>query len=142
MEKLSVLADILSIIGFLFTMISWWFILQVKKSISFRSNVIQYIKDIDNISKEITSLLSNYESNLDEIYELVMRVEAKLGHLESGAKSKLKEHINEAKENIIKYKNIHNRATQESKVREIKTKLTIIVDELEMQKRKYLIGVN
>ncbi|WP_129582254.1 hypothetical protein, partial [Rodentibacter caecimuris] len=67
MEKLSVLADILSIIGFLFTMISWWFILQVKKSISFRSNVIQYIKDIDNISKEITSLLSNYESNLDEI---------------------------------------------------------------------------
>lgn len=135
-------ADIFSILGFLITLISLFFIWQVKGNISFRSNLIQYAKDIDKISKEMTDLLSSYEENLDNVHDLIVRVDAKLMTLKKGAKSNLLKHIKETRKQIKKYKKGYKNNNMEHNARKIKTQLTIIVDELNIQKKSYLIGVN
>ena len=143
LSDIPALADILSIAGFFITLISFYFILQVKKNILFRSNLTTYEKDINKISKEITDLLSNYKENLENIYDLIIRVDAKLMNLEKGSKSGLLTHIKETRKKIKKYKNKYkDKNNTEGNVREIKTQLTIIVDELNIQKKFYLIGAN
>ncbi|WP_044055287.1 hypothetical protein [Aggregatibacter aphrophilus] len=100
LSDIPALADILSIAGFFITLISFYFILQVKKNILFRSNLTTYEKDINKISKEITDLLSNYKENLENIYDLIIRVDAKLMNLEKGSKSGLLTHIKETRKKL------------------------------------------
>ena len=102
LSDIPALADILSIAGFFITLISFYFILQVKKNILFRSNLTTYEKDINKISKEITDLLSNYKENLENIYDLIIRVDAKLMNLEKGSKSGLLTHIKETRKKLNK----------------------------------------
>jgi len=139
LENLSDLGSWASIISFFFTGFSAYVLYKVKGRFLFRTNMEQNCKDLDSRTEELASLLSNYFQNKDEILELFARIDVILRDLQKGASDNFLKDIKKCRKEIAKYSK-ENSHQNESKVRLIKTALTVIYDESNIVKKSLIVG--
>ncbi|WP_205410153.1 hypothetical protein, partial [Actinobacillus suis] len=86
-----------------------------------------------------------YRDNKNNIKELINIIDIKAQHIKSRNKN-ISKHIKELHRMIKEYnrnmKKGHDESIIEDQVREIKTQLTIIVEELNEQEQSYKLGGN
>lgn len=130
-------ADILSIISFFISAINFWLIKNIKAQLLQRVSVKRYREEIQEKVKRLANYLNDYEKKKNEIKEIINVINAKLKHIKKIKNKGLLEHVKNLEKLINEYKIT---GFSEDKAREIKTNLSIIVDELDEQTLSYQLG--
>ncbi|MDD9319161.1 hypothetical protein M0O54_03335 [Acinetobacter lactucae] len=146
LNSLSDLGSWVSILGFIITCITAYFVVAIKNKFLFRANVDSNCLDLQGKAEELSSLLGDYANKTNEIHEHLARIDVILRALQKGASENFLKDIKKCRRCIKKYSMkkilffLENKSKSEELVREIKTLLTVIVDESKFVKQALIIG--
>ncbi|MCY1166535.1 hypothetical protein D9M71_36770 [compost metagenome] len=146
LNSLSDLGSWVSIVGFVITCVTAYFVITIKNKFLFRSSVESNCLDLQKKSKELSSLLGDYTNKTDEINEHLARTDVILRALQKGASENFLKDIKKCRKCIRKYlmKDFlffwENQNKSEKVIREIKLLLAVIVDESKFVKQSLVAG--
>ena len=135
-DKISTVADILSIISFIVSIYTLYLTRKIKQELFSRANIKRRKKQIEDNTKNLVNYLNDYNANKDKIKDLILRVDAGLVHFKTMNNKELLKRIKYVKDIVDKYE----KNPDEKIAREIKTQLSIIIDELKEQEETYKLG--
>jgi hypothetical protein len=131
-----------SIVGLLLTLLTFLMLFGIKKKFLFRSSVDDHVKNITDISSQISSLLQSYSKNQKDIEELFALADVELRAMQRGADGDLLTDIKRSRSMIRKYSSklwfLVDR--NEDTAREIKKTLSVVSAELYHHRKSIIAG--
>jgi len=131
-----------SIIGIFITLFTFIILFGIKKKFLFRFQVDEHNGKLVAMASEMSMLLQSYESNRQDIEELLALVDVDLRAMQRGAGGDLLADIKKCRALISKYRSglwFRVEATEIS-ARKIKTSISVISAELLHEKKSYIVG--
>jgi len=134
-----------SIVSLFISFITLLLVASIKKKFLFSSRIEEHHESLSKLASELVSLIGNYESNINEIDNLLAVANIKLRNIQRGATDDLLSDIKKARKKITYFKIRRNLiidsfAPRESNVRRIYTSINIVVEEMINVKKELLIG--
>ena len=117
----------------------------IKKKFLFNSRIEEHHESLSELASELVLLIGSYESNKNEIDNLLALANIKLRNIQRGASADLLSDIKKARKKITYFKMRRNLiidffAPHESHARTIYTSINIVVEEMTNVKKELIIG--
>ena len=134
-----------SLVGLVLTGATFYSLFNIKNRFVFRSHITTHQESLKSKSADITMLLVAYNDNKAQLDEYIKLADVVLRAMQKGASGEILSDIKNSRKLIQSYnkksffkKECVNK--NEANAREIKTSLTVIVDQLDHVKNEIIIG--
>jgi len=144
-NQLSDYGSLASIFGLIVSLVTLFLVKALRKQFLFRSRIDEHSQSLDGIASNISSLLSSFIGNEEEIDNELAIANVKLRNVQKGASGDLLSDAKKARKNIAKYRWRHRVGfdwlkPEEKLVRQIYTDINIVVEEMSNVKKEIMTG--
>ena len=134
-----------SILGIVISILTFVVVLKLKKQFMFRSRLEEHAEKLAKISSNISNCLNGFDEDYHQIYEEFSLANVELRCIQRGANGSLLSDIKKARFGIkifrLKYfLKIKTTKSDYKAIRLIKTRINIVVAELQNVKKELIVG--
>ncbi len=134
-QNVANISSVVSILSFFMSIVTLYLVFTLRRRFIFRISIDKNKNSLNKSSTEISSLLNNFSNNKDEISDKLKIIEITLRNISKGSSNK-----DLSKDIKITMKKISNYKNTEKEIREIKTDVIGIIEELKYEKQNIEVG--
>ncbi len=134
-ENIANVSSVVSILSFFMSIVTLYLVFTLRRRFIFRISIDKNKNSLNKSSTEISSLLNDFSNNKDEISDKIKIIEITLRNISKGSSNK-----DLSKDIKITMKKISNYKNTEKEIREIKTDVVGIIEELKYEKQNIEVG--
>ncbi len=134
-QNVANISSVVSILSFFMSIVTLYLVFILRRRFIFRISIDKNKNSLNKSSTEISSLLNDFSNNKDEISDKLKIIEITLRNISKGSSNK-----DLSKDIKITMKKISNYKNTEKEIREIKTDVVGIIEELKYEKQNIEVG--
>ncbi len=134
-ENIANVSSVVSILSFFMSIVTLYLVFTLRRRFIFRISIDKNKNSLNKSSTEISSLLNDFVNNKDGISDKLKIIEITLRNISKGSSNK-----DLSKDIKITMKKISNYKNTEKEIREIKTDVVGIIEELKYEKQNIEVG--
>lgn len=134
-QNVANISSVVSILSFFMSIVTLYLVFTLRRRFIFRISIDKNKNSLNKSSTEISSLLNDFVNNKDGISDKLKIIEITLRNISKGSSNK-----DLSKDIKITMKKISNYKNTEKEIREIKTDVVGIIEELKYEKQNIEVG--